>query len=249
MFRSEDIIQMVSEGCPGFHVNIVKDILPSRHDVDTMLEKLSPNPIHSSLAVVETLLLSDSAFEDPNLSQLYDDEGYSSYARLTSGLLRVFVQDRQIAKENMWALRHFLALALYANDFLRIPWGQSPAFNRRALKAGLDDMILKVQQVTTYLLTSSPDDGWRSNVIAVVNGDKSIENSDMLARFLVDLIRNTQRLDNIREARILRNVLHHVLDKADKDEADQWVLLARRKERTSAHACLEFFTVLTVFVI
>lgn len=228
------MLRIISQGCPGFHINVVNDIFPSRDEVDAMLDDLCPDPIHPSLAALEPLIPSGSAFGGHTFSmQTYDDRGYSSYARVTSGLLHVFIQDRQVAKANMWALRHFLALAQYASDLLRIPWAQSPVFNQQALKSDLNNLIAKVQRVTTYLLTSSPDDGWRSKVIAAVTDHTFIDDSDTPAKFVAELIGHAASVNNIRESRILCNVLQHVLDKVDKDEADQWILLARRIERTS----------------
>src|ERR1700722_1594156 len=233
MIRPEDILQMISVGCPGFDVDLFRDIFPYRDDMDASLDNLCPDPISPSLAVLEPLIPPISMFKKKSITNPEcDDRGYSSYARVVSGLLHVFLQDRQAAKDNMWALRHFLALALYAGDFQNVSSAQSPVFDQRALGAGLDALISKVQQVAIYLLTSSADDGWRSTLLSAVMQDKSINASDCLAHFLAGLIRYAADSETSRESRILHHVLQHILDKADKDEADRWVLLARKLEKT-----------------
>jgi hypothetical protein len=250
MIRSEDIVQIISDGCPGLHVNIMDDIFPPRPEIDAWLDNLCPDPIHSSLAILDPLIPSASTFNDqPTSSHLYDERGYSSYARVISGLLHVFAQDRQIAKEHMWALRHFFALALYASDLQHIPWAQNSMFNLQAVKSGLKDMFSRIQQVATYLLTSSMDNGWGSTCIAALADDKPISSSDRITIFLTDLIRHARNVGGVREARILRNVLQHILDKADKDEADQWILLARKIESRSKQASLSRIIALMSFLI
>jgi hypothetical protein len=229
----EDILQMISDGCPGFAVNAIKDVFSPRHEMDLTLDNLPSDPISPSLAVLEPLIPPASMFEGKTIPvQTCDDRGYSSYARVISGLLYVFLQDRQAAKDNMWGLRHILALALYSSDFLSVPSAPSPVFHQTALETDLSVLISKVQQVTTYLLNSVPEDGWRSEVISALLEDSKDNLSENISKFLADLIRHASKVDNPRESRILRHVLQHVLDKAELDEADRWILLARKIEKT-----------------
>jgi len=222
---------MVSDA-PGLHVDLFGDIFPSRDDIDAMLNDLSPDPIDASLAVTEPLVPPPSAFKGTRFPlQTYDSRGFSSYARVVSALLQVFIEERQSAKENMWALRHFLALALYTGDFLQIPSVQSPVFEHKALTTSLTDLVSKAQQLATYLLTSSSDDGWLLSAITALIDNKSADGFQALPKFLIDLIRHTASVDTIRECRILRTVLQHVLD-VDKAQADLWILFARKIEKT-----------------
>jgi hypothetical protein len=230
--RPEDVLRMIEERCPGFGVDLVGDVFLSPVALDASLALLSPDPISPSLAVLDPLIPPASMFsEDPVPIPQCDDLGYSSYARVASGLLHVFLHDRQLAKDNLWALRHIVALELYASDFLNVHGARSPVFDERAYGSDLEGLISKAQQVTTYLLTSSTDEGWRSRVVSAIMEDKEISSSDGVAGFLADLIRQAARMDNIRESRILRHVLRHVLDKVESDEAERWMLLARRLER------------------
>ena len=204
-----------------------------------MLDDLSPDPIHPSLAILEPLVHAECSFESqPETPSLFDDRGYSAYARVVGGLTHAFAQDRRTAKDNMWALRHLLALSLYASDLVHIPWAPNPAFGQQVPRAQLNDLLSKIQQVTTYLLTSSADDGWRSKVITSILNNKPFDGSDGLAGFLTDSITMAKDIDNVREARILCRILQRVLDEADKDEADQWVMLAQKMEKTSSFTSL-----------
>ncbi len=96
-----------------------------------MLDDLSSDPIHPALAVLDPLIPPGEYAEiDPPAC---DSHGFSPYARLVSMLLFVFLEDRQCARRNTWALRHLLALSLYADDYSAYPTGSSPVFRKEAL--------------------------------------------------------------------------------------------------------------------
>lgn len=214
-------------------LDVLKDIIPSQEDVDAMLDSLSADPIDASLAVLDPLVPPSSAFSNKRFSPPpCDSRGYSTYARVLIALLQIFIDDRQLAKANIWALRHLLALSLYAEDFVGVTTAKSPVFLREALSSGLDELVSRVQQVTTYILTSSARDGWRHGVLGVLNEGKTSDNLDSLSKFLVDVIRHAQSNDSGRESRILHRVLQHAFDDADKTEADLWILFARKIEKT-----------------
>lgn len=236
--RPEDILELVSRSS-SLSVNMFDDIFPSPDEIDNMLEGIPPDPIDPSLAVMDPLVPPSSAFKSKEPpSQAFDDRGYSAYARIVSAVLLVFTDDRQSAKEHMWTLRHFLALALYAEDLQQMPSASSPVFGRNALPVDLTDIISRVKQITTYLLTSSPDDGWLLSVVTALVDDKPADDFRGLSRFLIDLIRHAESVDTIRESRILRNVLQHILD-VDKVQADLWILFARKVENTGPWFCLK----------
>lgn len=193
-----------------------------------MLSELSPDPIHPSLAVVDHLI-PPSFKNDRPTAQLYDSQGFSAYARIVSALLQALIEDRQAAKQNIWALRHFHALEIYVLDFQRVPYAQSPIFEAVALSAGLFTIISKVEQVTTYVLTSSADDGWRSIALNAALTNKA-HNLGTLSKFLLNVIDEARTLDRTRDSRILRNILQHIFHDVEKDEADLWMLLARKIE-------------------
>jgi hypothetical protein len=214
--------------------------------MDEMLSQISPDPIDASLAVMDPLipprstLTGKSAFKP----QLYDSRGFSSYARVVDALLQVFGEDRQSAKQNTWALGHFLALEVYAQDFVNVPSAQSPVFGREALALGLDGVITRVRQVTTYVLTSAVDDRWPSDALGVLLQDKREGDVGPLVMLLVGGIRQAREADSARDVRILRIILDHVFHDMEKEEADRWMLFARKIESTGNSLLLSGLRVL-----
>jgi hypothetical protein len=234
---------MLAQGPPELHIQLLTDVFPTPNEINEMLNQLPSDPIDASLAVMDPLIPPASAFAGKSTfaqPQLYDTRGFSSYARVVNALLHVLGEDRQSAKQNIWALRHFLALEVYAQDFVNVPSAQSPVFEQKALVAGLDGVIARIRQMTTYVLTSVADDGWRGAAIGTVLEDKAAGNLGALTTLLVDAVRLAREKDLSRDVRVLRIILHHVFHGIEKDEADRWMLLARRIESTGEH--LSYFS-------
>jgi E3 ubiquitin-protein ligase listerin len=231
---------MLSHVPPGVVINLLTDIFPTPKEIDNMLSQLSPDPIDATLAVMDPLIPPASAFASTSdIPPPYDTRGFSSYARVVDALLQVFGEDRQSAKKNTWVLRHFLAFEVYAQDFMNVPSAQSPVFEQKALAAGLDDAIARVRQVTTYVLTSGADSGWRGAALGAVLEDKAAGEIGALPTLLVDAIRLAREQDFTRNVRVLRIVLDHVFHDMEKEESDHWMLLARKIESTGE--CFSFF--------
>ncbi|KAG6877121.1 hypothetical protein C0993_010124 [Termitomyces sp. T159_Od127] len=243
----EDVLEMVWKRPSGITFDLLRDIFPSAREIEQALCHLSPDPIHPSLAVVTPLIPPSSAFVSTSSESVsrnanetdFDKRGFSSYARIVSALLHVFIEDRQVAKQNLWALRHFLALELYAQDFISVPGAWGRVFAAEAIHARLEMMVAKVEQIATYVLTSSTSEGWREAALAAVMGSGSqpssssssqVATSGPLSAFLVDTIQRARDSDRSRETRILRNVLQHVFYDVDEEEADRWLVLARKIE-------------------
>jgi len=226
---------MLSKVSPELGIKLRVDVFPTSKEINEMLTQLSPDPIDPSLAVLDPLIAppstfsSKSAFSQP---QLYDSRGFSSYARVVDALLQVFGEDRQLAKQNTWALGHFLALGVYAQDLVSVPSAWSPAFEQKALAARLDDVIARVRRVTTYVLTSAADDGWRGAALDIVLEAKGVGHVGTLPALLVDAIKEGQQHDLMRDVRVLRVILDHVFHDLEKDEADRSIVLARKIELT-----------------
>ncbi|KAG6896299.1 hypothetical protein C0992_009252 [Termitomyces sp. T32_za158] len=238
----EDMLEMARKPS-GITFNLLHDIFPSAREIEQALSQLSPDPIHPSLAVITPLIPPSSAFasassESPRAADEadFDKRGFSSYARIVNALLRVFIEDRQVAKQNIWALRHFLALELYAQDFISVPGAWNRVFAPEAIHAGLETLIVKVEQIATYVLTSSTSERWREEALAAVLGlgnqpsSSQAATSGSLFSFFVDTIQRARDSDSSRETRIMRNVLQHVFHDVDKEEADRWLVLARKIE-------------------
>jgi hypothetical protein len=197
-----------------------------------MLNDLPSEPLHLSLAIFEPLIGSSPVSTEPSPAYtVYDNRGFSSYSRVVFTLLCVCLDDWRLARENMWVLRHLIALQLYAADFLRLPTLRSPVFGSQAVKPALTELLDKVRQLTTYVLASSVEDGWHAKVVAAALQRQSPGKLGSLGEFVVDLISRSVASDSIREFRILRVVLQRILRNTNKDEADQWVLLARKIEK------------------
>ncbi|KAG5352362.1 hypothetical protein C0989_002683 [Termitomyces sp. Mn162] len=261
----EDILEMVWKHPPGITFNLPHDIFPSAQEIDQALSHLPPDPIHPSLAVITPLIPPASAFASTSSeSELgsgsttdpdFDKRGFSSYARIVNALLHVFIEDRQIAKHNLWALRHFLALEIYTQDFISVPGDKSRVFAVRAIHAGLETLVGKMEQVITYVLTSSAsEEGWREVALAVALGSghqlsssSSSRSSGHLTVFLVDTIQRARDSDSARDTRILRNVLQHVFYDVDKEEADRWIVLARKIEGSAPEASMAIVHAVTNF--
>jgi hypothetical protein len=211
----------------------LEDLLPTSRHLDDLLCNLRLDPAIPSLAIIHPLIPPPSSFEaaeGPDCEA--DQQGLGVYARGVMALLYSYTENRDLARANLWALRHFLALAIYAQELLEVPSLPNPAFSRTVAKDVLFDVTIKVQQLTAYLLTTaSSDDSWHVDAVtSLLNGKRNSSLGD-LAAFTVDLIEQAEEEDDSLHARILSILLQHVLRDASREEADQWLLLARRLER------------------
>lgn len=199
-----------------------------------MLDDLPSDPIDSSLAVLDPLLPPATSFKNTNKSQQdFDSEGNSSYARIVSAVLQVLAEDRHLAKHNVWTLRHLFALYLYAEDFLTVPSATSFIFGPTTSRSYLREIVAKLQQVTTYLLTTSLEDSFHSDVIKAASTGQTAYSAGVDG-LLVNLIIHSAQHDNIRDARILRRILQHLFSNVTKEEADQWMGVVRKFEKSGA---------------
>lgn len=211
----------------------LNDLLPTSRYLDDLLCNLRLDPAISSLAIIHPLIPPLSLFdaaEGPDCEA--DQQGLGIYARGVMALLYSYTENRDLARNNLWALRHFLALAIYAEELLEVPSLPNPAFSRTAAKDMLQDVMTKVQQLTAYLLTTaSADDSWHVDVATSLLNGKRNSSLGSLAAFTVDLVEHGQEEDDSLHARILYTVLQHALRDASREEADQWLLLARKLEK------------------
>ncbi|KAF7975675.1 hypothetical protein HWV62_8773 [Athelia sp. TMB] len=229
---------------PGFEVDLFRDILPVHAELDSMLAVLPSEPVNSSLGVLDSLLAYPSS--GSKLTPLpYDTRGLSSYARATYAILHMFGQNRQLARQNIWALRHLLALSIYADDAIQLSLELSPVFGAIS-PSQLKDIVDNVQQVTTYLLGSATDEGFHRRVIAAIS-DGKISGLDGLEAFLLEVVGKSKAEESARGCRILFRVLHHLFANANKDEADAWLALARKLEKTAPRTSISIITAITRF--
>ncbi|KAJ7056206.1 hypothetical protein C8F01DRAFT_377750 [Mycena amicta] len=234
----EDVLDALKEDTLGRPLNIIPDIFPSKAELDAILETLSPDAASPSLAVLDPDLPPSTSRKVQTATASFDERGYSAYARIVSALLQAMVDDRPAAKENVWALRHVLSLALYAEDVIAVPTAASAVFDASSLVLELPALVTKAQQLVTYILTSGTDDGWRTSVLSAVTNDKPLVGGSAVALLLVDIVACARQTDASRDCRVLGSVLRHVLQDADKAEADLWLAFARKIEKLAPETCI-----------
>lgn len=229
--RPTNLLRILSENTSGMDVTLTDGVFPGQQELDKMLSNLPTYPTHVSIAVFDPLvLLGDQDDEDVDEQTVCDIFGYSSYARVVTSLLLYYLDDRGAAKENVCALRHFQALALYAKEVLYAPSVKSAVFGKSVSKVDLQDLASKVDQLSAYLLTQSVDDGWFSRTIPLLSAGKAVPSSDGVAQ-LLDGMLHPRDGDSVRESRILHSILRHILSDVSKAEADQLLLLAKSIEK------------------
>jgi E3 ubiquitin-protein ligase listerin len=192
------------------------------------LGTLSSSALHSSLAV-DDILVPTTPSDEASIGP-YDFIGLSSYSRITSVLIQIMTNDRQLAKENAWALRHALAIALYASDWLQIPSIASPAFAPTTNTVLAKELVTRVQHVTTYLLAGSYESSWHAAVVAAAASGKSTP-PDAVGHFVVEEIKRAKDTNSVRDSRMLRSMLEHIIRAVDQAEAEHWMGLARTIEK------------------
>lgn len=195
-----------------------------------MLEALSLNSTEPSLAVNDVLVPPDVSVDDKHVT--YDRVGVSTYGRAGIALIQVLSEDRQIAKANLWALRHALTTLLYAEDWLLLRSASRALLSLEADRATVHDIATRARQVVAYLLGGDIGDAWHSTVVSSVSDDKVANELDGLGTFVVDLVKRTAKSDSVQESRMLHVVLQYVLRGSEKSDADQWMLLARKLEKS-----------------
>jgi hypothetical protein len=212
----------------------IMELVPPRETLDSMLDALPNEPVDASLSL-RSPLLPLSGLEDPPSAGEgnFDLEGYSSYARIISLLLDAFVVDRIVAKANLWVIRHFLALSIYAEDVLDLPKKPSEVFDANVVShLALQQLARNVQQLTIYVLSSDVYDrkNWHENVTASCIDPKLQHNVGKFGKFVVGLFQALISNDNPRDARILHTVLQHILNHTSKEEGELWMGVCRKIE-------------------
>lgn len=211
-----------------------------------MLESLPADPAHPSLAVLD-LLVPPGIEEQSPQDVAFDPHGFSRYARVVEMLLNAFAEDRISAKKNPWALRHLIALSIYAEQIVHIPTETSSVFNSESVShESLRRTITKVQQVTTYVISvglDTDDKKWHEKVTVASLSEAGVEAPTSVTELVVDLVRTAARGDTYRDSRILQSVLQHVLSGVSKEDAEYWMILARKLEKRCANYILLFLTI------
>lgn len=210
------------------------NIVPAASEMNALLEKISSEPIHISIAVLDPLVSSSELEDDEDNEDItlpVDRHGYSSYGRLCLAILYSFMDDRTASKANLWGLKHLISFAIYARDYLALPNSKKCAVLGSGALPSLTEVVEKIQTVQTYLLNTT----WGSvETISALQGKGT--NAQPQIQFLVELVKTSSQRENQREVRILREVMQHVLDDVDKEDADRWTGYARTLEKSCKHS-------------
>lgn len=209
------------------------DLIPSEEKLDSMLNLFSTEPADASMSL-RSPLLPLSGLEDPPLvaEEIFDLDGYSSYARIISLLLDAFLGDRIVAKAHPWALRHLIALSISAEEVLDLPNNSSEVFNTKTVSpSALQQLMHRVQQVTAYILSDVGDgQNWHQRVTAMCVDAKAQHTAGGIGKFVTSLVQAVSSNDNPRDARILHVVLQHILSHTSREEGDLWMGVCRKIE-------------------
>ncbi|KAK7059773.1 delta-9 fatty acid desaturase protein [Favolaschia claudopus] len=234
----EDVLNALSEGTLGASGDIAKDLFPSRTELNDMLERIPADPPASSLAVLHPHLPPASAIQQHKPAPAHDARGLATYSRIVAGLLHALTADRRAARDNVWALRHVLFLELAAEDAIAVPAALNALFDESVERTSLEGIVERAQQLTAYILTAMAEDGWRAPALDTLNAGKPIVGGGALSALLVEVVESARRTDGVRECRVLNRILRHVLQDADKAEADLWIGLARKMEKNAPETCI-----------
>jgi hypothetical protein len=138
-----------------------------------------------------------------------------------------------------WALRHIISLSIYAEELLYLSSASSVIFDSRLVPTGdLQNIKSKAHQLVTYVLSTGFGTSgmlWHERIVAASFPDGKSNVDGDISRLVVDLVRKANEMDTFRESRILHTVLQQILSDATREEADQWMMLARQLEKTSKY--------------
>lgn len=250
---------MVSEKPPGLQLDLLPNLFPDAAELDSMLNALPSDATDPSIAILDPLIppASTSRSKASQNSKTTDYRGFSSYARIVSGLLQILAEERQLAKKSLWVLRHIITLSMYARDLSNVPSvsSRSPVFNETVTSASLLRIIGKAKQLSVYLFNSAEgkDDSAGRRVVLdrLLNESTSKdprEGLNQLQTLLFNAVSYAKQADTTRDARVLKLVLDPLLaDGIEVAEADLWIQLGRKLERSGTFSNTETCTFIQSF--
>lgn len=211
----------------------IMDLFPHKEIIDSMLSAFPTEPADASIALRSPLLPLSGLEDSPSATEeIFDLDGYSSYARIISLLLDVFLGDRIFAKAHPWALRHFVALSVYAEEVMDLPNSSCGVFDAKVVSTStLQHLVQKVQQVTTYVLSDAGDEQrWHQQVTVLCMDQKLQHDVGEVGKFVASMLGSATLSDNPRDARILHTILQHILNHTSKEEGEMWMGVCRKFE-------------------
>ncbi|KAG6330843.1 hypothetical protein ID866_8246 [Astraeus odoratus] len=266
LMRPEHVIYALLCRIPGLSVDILQDILPSRSELDILLDDLSTSPVSSSMALIDCTIPTTSATDDAGNVPIVDPGdalvlSLHPYGRAVTALLAYLSSVRTEARAHLWALRHVIAFGVYIAEYVHVGDQRSAVFGGTLdVRSGRDpvaearrqiakDLERKVHGLTTYLLSRVEEGIHVQAVGALLQNDiggPSIEEGS-LAAFVVEVVRKSIQSDSTRDALVLRTTLQHLFADVTRDEADLWLTLARRLERTASQTSIVILASITAY--
>jgi E3 ubiquitin-protein ligase listerin len=231
------LVTAATRNIPHVDHDMFNGVILCRTELDTMLSELQGQPVSASLAVLDPLVFQGEWHEPDASSAIFDQTGLSSYARIVSALLSHVSRHRDLARTNVWTVRHLYALRIYAQDVLDVPFGTSPVFGAHTSRAFLEDLVRQTDQITVYLLAEDHEPGWLAQLALRLGQNKSAAwATDATVAGIESLLKGLTSPGKdsaaIRDSRILHLVLQHLLAGANKQDAEQFLVFARNIEKT-----------------
>lgn len=192
---ADQLLRVLTIRDPWISINPT-DLFPSERELDHMLGALPSTPWNASLAVLDPLVPPTSQYTPYDCLEdiSYDVQGLCKYARIVNAILLCLVEDRQAARHHVWALKHILALALYAQETIQYQGvdEDNPIFANVAV-SDLQRIATRAQQVTAYLLSvSSIETGWSEKVVnSILAGERQKKMTDV-GEVVYALIKHTK---------------------------------------------------------
>ncbi|KAI5996508.1 hypothetical protein F5J12DRAFT_785457 [Pisolithus orientalis] len=261
--RPDHIMRALLPGIPGLQIDVLIDILPSRSDLDVLLEDLPGTAVSPSLALIDATIPTTPSSEDTSYYPIANPGDalilpLHPYGRAVFALLTYLSSVRTKALVHLWALRHVITFGVYLAEYVHVGDERSPVFGGTLdARPGKDaialakreiarDLLGKAQALVTYLLSRAKEDIHARAVGALLKDDSGVEEGSF-ASFVVEVVRKSVEGDTVRDALVLRTVLQHLFVDATKDDADLWLVLARRFEKTAPQTAIAILVSITVY--
>ncbi|KIM32748.1 hypothetical protein M408DRAFT_186029 [Serendipita vermifera MAFF 305830] len=215
---------------------VLASIFPSRETLEQLFEEESATASIQILAGND-LLVPEEDSDDPR-SYIFDSQQLSSYARLAWAMTCLIATDRQVAKSNMWMLKHSLLLQQMADDRLRASNVDASPLGPAIAPGFLTRIVETVQVLNVYLFSdlSSSELPHTPIIQAIETTTASVDTE--ATGFIIDLCNSSVALDYPKVARIVRSVLSHAFRGVSNQDADKWLSLARKLLRKARNTGL-----------
>lgn len=225
LFSASDVLTVASQS--ALYVDekmILLEALPSHSNLDRELDELEDNP---SLVLAEADPLISLDEREPSSVALlaYDRQGFSKYVRLGSAVAKILSEERHLAKENLWTLRHLLALQQICSDFVSAAFWPSGAI-RQGSTDNARVLLDTVVPIVIYLGNSLFSDlslEWHKQTISRLQKPGSHVSPQDAQDIVYQAYSNVSLgAASTRNARLLRRLMQFVLRDAESDILELW---------------------------